>query len=437
MNSSSIYQSLFENTTQITLLVRPQGYTILDANSAACSFYGYTKEEMKEKNLLELVAKNSIQTVIDQVSLLTPSHFCCEHRLVNQEVKESEMFINLVDINEEKLVHITVSSACCSLQAPVHGACKRWNMKQCAEMQLHHNQEQYKQSLQELQAYVQKEEKIINELREYDQLKTQFFSNISHELKTPLNIILGGIQLLDIISKDPIEHIDQQKIKRYISMMKQNCFRLLRLINNLIDITRYDVGFIKMSYGNYNIVNIVEDITLSVAEYANSKNIKLIFDTEIEEKILACDVDQIERVILNLLSNAMKFTDSGGQIGVSIYEFENTIKISVKDTGMGIPQNMLSSIFERFKQVDSSLSRRVGGSGIGLSLVKAIIESHGGRISVQSKEDQGSEFIIELPVKLIEETPSLCHQLEANMQSNVERICIEFSDIYAPNESQE
>ena len=272
--------------------------------------------------------------------------------------------------------------------------------------------------------------KKLEEAIEHDKLKTEFFSNISHELKTPLNILLATIQLLrdkSYINKDSQE---KQMRNRYLDTMYQNCNRLLRLINNIIDLTRLDVGFLELNFRNHNIVQIVEDITLSVAEYVENKGISLLFDTEIEEKIIACDIEKMERIILNLLSNAVKFTDKDGHIKVSIFDKGEKIVISVKDTGIGIQPHMLDKIFDRFKQVSPLFTRTHEGSGIGLSLVKLLVEAHNGKIFTKSIYGRGSEFIIELPVIVIEGEDVSKLESEFNSEEKVERINIEFSDIY-------
>jgi signal transduction histidine kinase len=214
-------------------------------------------------------------------------------------------------------------------------------------------------------------------------------------------------------------------------LMKQNSYRLLRLINNLIDITRIDSGFLKFNFSNHNIVSVIEDITLSVANYAESRGINVIFDTDVEEKVIGCDPDSIERIILNLLSNSIKFTPSGGSIFVSIFDKKDKIAISVKDTGIGIPHDKIDIIFERFRQVDTSLHRACEGSGIGLSLVKALVEGLKGNIYAQSENGKGTEITIELPVFLVAENDSIeMTKLNNNNIDRVQRINIEFSDIY-------
>ena len=211
--------------------------------------------------------------------------------------------------------------------------------------------------------------------------------------------------------------------------MKQNASRLLRLINNLIDITKIDSNYFNIDLQNCNIVSVVEDITLSVAQYVENKDIQIIFDTDSEEKIIACDPDKIERIILNLISNSIKFTEVGGCIIVDIHDKQDKVIISVKDTGIGIPKEKLKVIFNRFAQVDKSTTRNHEGSGIGLSLVKSLVEMHEGIIEVKSKYGRGTEFIIELPVKLLNEE-GIVKKNKNIKHDKVERIHIEFSDIY-------
>lgn len=268
---------------------------------------------------------------------------------------------------------------------------------------------------------------LLNETREFNKIITEFFSNISHELKTPLNVIFSAIQLLSVYRTDSISEYENKQ-EKYLKVVKQNCYRLMRLINNILDMTKLDSGFLKLNRGNYDVVSVVENIVLSVASYAESRGINLVFDTDTEEKLMAFDPDKIERIVLNLLSNAIKFTNYGGEIFVTLTDYGDRIKLSVKDTGVGIPEDKLEVIFERFAQVNKTFKRNQEGSGIGLSLVKSFVEMHRGTINIQSKLGYGSEFIIELPVEII-----TCENLEDDYiyESNIERINIEFSDIYS------
>ncbi|AOT70773.1 hybrid sensor histidine kinase/response regulator [Geosporobacter ferrireducens] len=260
--------------------------------------------------------------------------------------------------------------------------------------------------------------------------KDIFLANISHELRTPLNIILGTTQMLNLYLRSDKE-IDRDQIRKKVDMQVQNCYRLLRLVNNIIDISKIDTGHFEISMSKCNIVQIVEAIALSVAEYVEDKGIRLIFDTNVEEKIIACDLDAIERIILNLLSNAIKFTQTGGNIYVDVEDLQDRVKISVRDTGIGIEEDKVHLVFERFKQVDELLTRKQEGSGIGLSLIKSLVEMHDGRIYVHSEYQKGSEFIVELPVNLkCMQVSEDCSAGYMPNESVVQKIQVEFSDIY-------
>ncbi|MEG2353924.1 MAG: Cache 3/Cache 2 fusion domain-containing protein [Clostridium sp.] len=272
---------------------------------------------------------------------------------------------------------------------------------------------------------------LVDKVVQNEKVKTEFFSNISHELKTPLNIIFSTAQLFKLYTENNDLSLDKNKLISYTATIKQNCYRLLRLVNNLIDLTKIDSGFMQLNLKNENIVEVVENISLSTVNYVESLGRSIIFDTDTEEKILAIDSEKMECIILNLISNATKFTKPGDSIDVAIYDQDDFVKISIKDSGGGIPNDKLDSIFERFKQVDPLLSRRHEGSGIGLYLIKSLIELHNGTISVISELDVGTEFIILLPVTFVDnnDDPTECSKYTST--SKVEKIQIEFSDIYS------
>ncbi|SCY81552.1 sensor histidine kinase [Alkaliphilus peptidifermentans] len=274
-----------------------------------------------------------------------------------------------------------------------------------------------------------KQKNLLRQSEEYDRLKTEFFNNLSHELRTPLNLIFSTIQLLEI----NLQAFKDVKVKKYMGSLRQNCYRMLRLINNLLDITKLDEGYFKLNLRNHNIVAIVEDITLSIAQQAEKNGINLVFDTNVEEKTLAIDPNAIERIILNLLSNALKFTNRGDEVIVTLLDKGETITISVKDSGIGIPQDKLNDIFDRFKQVEKPHKGNHQGTGIGLALVESLVKMHEGVIIARSNYGEGAEFIISLPVKEMREDNqlSLSNQSEDNLKRHVESIRIEFSDIYS------
>ncbi len=222
----------------------------------------------------------------------------------------------------------------------------------------------------------------------------EFLVNISHELKTPLNVIFSTAQLFEMYCKSGSLDDKKDSIIKYIESMKLNSYRLSKLINNIVDLSKIEAGFFKLSLSNNNIVEVVEEIVMSITALTDSKGLNIIFDTNIEEKIIACDTEKIERIVLNLISNAIKFSNEGDEIFVQIKDKNEFVEISVKDNGIGIEDEYLDMIFDRFKQVDKSLSRNTEGTGVGLSLVKSIVELHGGSIhaKVYLEEEVSLQF---------------------------------------------
>ncbi|WP_158534718.1 sensor histidine kinase [Romboutsia maritimum] len=262
--------------------------------------------------------------------------------------------------------------------------------------------------------------------------KNNFISNISHELRTPVAIIYSSTQLLrKLISKYDQQNEKVKIINNNLNIITQNSNRLLRLINNIIDVAKIDSDFTNLNLTNENVVSLIEDTVLSVLPYAEEKNLEVIFDTNVEELIMAVDKEKLERVILNLLSNAIKFSYSKGKIFANLIATDDKLKFIISDNGIGIDEKNLSKIFDKFMQVDNLLTRRNEGSGIGLSIVKSFVELHNGNVYLTSKLGEGSTFTIELPIKIIDDDLNNANEINAH-DVNVN---IELSDIYVKRDS--
>ena len=248
----------------------------------------------------------------------------------------------------------------------------------------------------ELQLQMNENKTLYEKVLTLEKNKNNYFVNLSHELRTPLNVLNSISQLLKGLSKKE-ESITPEKLNHYTDIMERNCNRLLNLINNLIDNSKLHNNNYILTKKTEDIVYIVEETVLSMKDFIESKDIELIIDTDVEEKNILCDKIEIERCIVNLVGNAVKFTNPGGSIEVFIYDLNDKIKISIKDTGVGISEENQKYIFDRFNQVVDENSEIKGGSGLGLTIVKQLIELHGGSISVKSELGIGSEFIIILP----------------------------------------
>lgn len=268
----------------------------------------------------------------------------------------------------------------------------------------------------------------MHNIKKEEELRNQFFANISHELRTPINILICSFELLrsKIDDKDKL----YEYYKKYDKTIMDNSSRMLRLVNNIIDVSKFDAGAFKMHFVNCDIISVIENITMCTIQSPKLQNRNVVFDTNTEYLEMKCDVENIERVMLNLLSNAIKFTAPDGNILVECTEEEHTLKISVKDDGIGIPDEYREKIFQRFVQVDKSLHRNAEGSGIGLSLVKYIVEAHNGEIYINPEYKDGCEFIIILPKVKCDENDEENMDLTRTIDKELEqKVDIELSDI--------
>lgn len=402
--SEERYRGLIELSPD-GILVHSQG-KILFANPIFSRMIGVEKPSSLEgKSLLDFVHQDDRSIIENHI------------KKMSEERSTHYMEQKLVDIHGE-VVDVEITEICCCYEGKnaILAIVRDITARKQAEV---------------LMDIVHKETEKLNERIKYNKLKTEFFANVSHEMKTPINLISGTIQLLELELKNNTA-IQNSNVSKYIKILKNNCNRMVRLANNLIDVTQISSGYYQLDLRNADIVSFIENITFSVAEFVKKKKRTLIFDTEVEEKIMAFDFNGIERIILNLLSNAIKFTKPDDEIMVSIYDKGDSIIISVKDTGIGIPQDQLDVIFDLFRQVDKSFTRKHEGSGIGLTIVKSLVNMHSGEISVESQYGKGSEFIIKLPVIVLTEKNNLVSMNVGDRTSGnyAEAINVELSDIY-------
>lgn len=267
---------------------------------------------------------------------------------------------------------------------------------------------------------------LFIESEERNKIRTDFIITLSHELRTPLNIIINSGQLL-------IDRTERSEfnISFFIEKLKfiiRNSDRLLKYINNLIDASKLEIGYMNVKFNNSNIVYLLEDTTLAIVDTAEKHNLEVIFNTEEEEIITAIDEEKICRVLLILLSNAIKFSKESGSIYVDISRDEQNIVIKVMDNGIGISENIQQSIFEKFKRVQSVSSLTVDqeGSGLGLYIAKGFVQLHNGNINVESEVNKGSAFIVTLPIVIVEDNPNDSPFTEDELKRLVK---LELSDI--------
>jgi len=231
----------------------------------------------------------------------------------------------------------------------------------------------------------------ITEHRSLEQTKTAFVSDFSHELRTPLTTIQSAIGLLERARDrlDPLEH-------RALELADQELKRIRGMVEELLTLAQMDSWKYQLEVGPANLSTVVQTAIESVEAKAQRFGIGIYFDDAGEYRCI-CDVQKLYQVFLNLLDNAIKYSDSGARVDVEIDEDDSSLTVSIRDTGVGIPKEDLNQLFERFYRVDKDRSRATGGSGLGLAISKQIVEMHGGNISVQSEVDVGSVFEVWLP----------------------------------------
>lgn len=265
---------------------------------------------------------------------------------------------------------------------------------------------------------------MIKKLEKRMELQEKFLLNVSHDLRSPINTILSILQSLKYIDND--KYADN-KINEYRAMIKRNSYKMMKLVDNLIDTTKIEEKYYNLNKQAIDVVSLIENTILSMDKYAKQKSIELIFDTNEEEAIVLLDPEAIDRIIVNLVSNAIKFSPKDSTVMINLYIDENNIKIVVKDNGPGIAEEDQKAIFNRFMQSQKNKESSNEGSGIGLDLVSNLVKLHNGNITLNSTVGVGSEFIISIP--RISASVSQ-KSYKALSYDKVQQLEIEFSDIY-------
>ncbi len=264
-------------------------------------------------------------------------------------------------------------------------------------------------------------EKELNRMKEKNKFKTEFLSNVAYDIKKPINTIF---ETNNNLIENKVKY-NSENINNHTRLVKQNCYRLIKLLNNIEYVSRIDNGTCTLELRKCDIVKLLENIVKISREYTDKKGIDISFKSEINKKILVLDTEKVEKIILNILSNAIKFTDTDGKIDINLYMENEQVCISIKDTGIGIPKDKIEVIFENFEQIDTTLSRGCEGTGMGLSVVKKLANLNNININVESELNKGSEFKIILPNNILSKNIKLQDKFTQN-----EKIEIEFSDIY-------
>lgn len=230
------------------------------------------------------------------------------------------------------------------------------------------------------------------QLKQLDRFKSEFFANITHELKTPLALILAPLGLL--IDGQLGSVSDAQRTT--LQSMQRSGVKLSRLIHDLLDLSKLEESRLRLRIEQQDLAAYLQGLVSQIQPLAQRKNIRLTLEEEAPRAELWCDIERLERVFINLLSNATKFTDPGGSVKVRLIDEEDSIRVEVEDSGVGFPSHMAKEVFRRFFQIDMAGTRRFGGAGIGLALAKELVELHGGEIWAEAAPGQGARFSVRL-----------------------------------------
>jgi len=235
---------------------------------------------------------------------------------------------------------------------------------------------------------------MCNKLGELDQMKSDFFSNVTHELRNPLSSIKMGISLLEGGREGPLT----EGQKELLTLIKQENNRMVGLVNAILDLSKMEAGMMTYQMEQKSIVPMIEQVMKEMKPLVETKKIRL--ESEVAEKLPTpkVDAEKFLQVLRNVIGNALKFTPEGGRVNISVRKIDQGLQIGVADTGPGIPEKNLTTIFEKFQQIQTKDSYKTRGSGLGLAIAKQVITHHGGRIWAESKLGQGSTFFIVLPV---------------------------------------
>lgn len=232
----------------------------------------------------------------------------------------------------------------------------------------------------------------ITDIRRLEKMRSEFVANVSHELKTPITSVKGFAETL--LSGDVP---DEATAKQFMQIIYDESERLNRLITDLLELSKIEKQAMPLKISEVNVNEIIENSTQTISKFARDKNITLHLPDDKNPVYVEADIDRLGQIVLNLVANAVNYTSDNGDIYIDAEERSSTVVLRVRDTGMGIPEEALDRLFERFYRVDKARSRHSGGTGLGLAIVKHLVESHDGKIYVKSVEGAGSTFTVELP----------------------------------------
>lgn len=360
--SENRYRSLFQNNGAVIMLIDPDTGNVYDANQAACSYYGYTREQMLSLNIsnINILPKEKILEELEQAKSRDLNHFFFTHRLSSGELRDIEKYSYPIPINEKIFLYTIISDI-------------TDNKKMQSEL-----------------VRAKMEAEIANKA------KSEFLANMSHELRTPLNSIIGFSDMLLTQNFGPLN----EKQLRYVNNITVSGSHLLKLINDVLDISKVEAGKMELHVEKFSISGSVSEVKSLLVPLASKKNIEILNRVDDKLESISADRTKFKQILYNLMDNAIKFTPEGGHVTVDAKIADTGAEITVTDTGIGMSEEEALKIFKPFVQLENSEFKKQKGTGLGLSLVKKFVEMHSGKVWVESKSGEGSKFVFTIPLNL-------------------------------------
>ena len=330
---------------------------------------------------INLSVKNKILYYSSSISNLSAEEFIKYRDLLLKDMRNLIIGISLLMIIVVIAVSVFLSQ---KISKPIIVVSK---MTDFIKMGGYDQKLEYESSIVEIDNLINSINELSRELYKMENMRKNLTSDISHELRTPLTSIQTHLEAM-------IDGIWEPSKER-LNSVNEEVIRLSHLVNQLKNLAKFDSYEDKLNLKNENFTQLIQNIIYNNESYALDKNIRIKY--ELEDVNANIDKEKISQVIINLISNAIRYTNLNGEILIKLYKKSDFIKIIVKDNGIGIPEESLDYIFERFYRVDKSRCRNTGGTGVGLTICKSIVDLHKGKIEVKSKLNEGSEFIITLP----------------------------------------